>query len=236
MRIAEGTLLLLSTCLIISCSDTFEPDGNGPEPHALYDTFVIDVDSIRVPDRVEYGEVVPIQFYGTIGDNDCYSFCAFESSRDDYLVRITAYGLRNTSSDHCHESTVPLREECRIEPSANWLYGYINIEVQQPDGSTLAGSVHVGECYEPGDTYTVPVGEEVEISYETILYPQSFTDDFDPRMLRFIDRRCEYLTPGLVGGPWRCYMRYQGLRPGRTCATLEYANGETMHFTVIVTP
>lgn len=137
--------MALSICLIISCSDTFEPNGNGPVPHALYDTFVIDVDSIRVPETVEYGEVIPVQLYGTIGQNDCYSFCAFESSREGHLVRITAYWLCNTTSDDCYGGTVPLREEYRIETSANWLYGYIDIEVQQPDCSILTGSVHVGE-------------------------------------------------------------------------------------------
>jgi hypothetical protein len=228
--------LIFSAFIFVSCSETLEPGKTGPGPHALYDTFVIDVDSIRVPETVEYGEVIPVQFYGTIGDNDCYSFCMFESSAEQYLVRITAYGRRNTTSDNCRGKTVLLREEFSIEPDASWLYGYIDIEVMQPDGSGLVESVHVGEFCEPGCTYTVPVGEEVVVSYETVIYPHTFVDDFDPEMLRFIDRRCEYLSPGQVGGKYRCHLKYRALRPGRTCATLEYLNGETVHFTVIITP
>jgi hypothetical protein len=232
---SKSILLLLSACLILSCSDTLEPGGNGPANNAVYDTFIIDVESIRVPATVEYGEMIPVECFGTIGYDNSYSFCKFESNKEQYLVRITAYGRHNTTCMTCYDKTVPLREVCCIEPNSNWLYGYIYIEVVQSDGSTLVDSVHVGECCEPGRTYAVPVGEEIEISHET-LYPCEFTTDFDSQKLRFIDMRCEYLAPGKVGGKWRCYWKYRALRPGRTCATLECPYSEQVHFSVIVTP
>lgn len=81
------------------------------------------------------------------------------------------------------------------------------------------------------------VGKEVQISYETTLYPHSFTNEFDPDILKLVDMRCEYLSPGSFGGPWRCFLTYRVPRPGRTCAALEYVNGDTFgHLTVIVTP
>ena len=42
-------------------------------------TFVIKVDSIHVADTINLDETLRIEFFGTIGDNGCYSFSHDES-------------------------------------------------------------------------------------------------------------------------------------------------------------
>lgn len=71
---------------------------------------------------------------------------------------------------------------------------------------------------------------------EPDMYPCNFTRNFDSRMLRFVDKRYEYLSPGQIGGKYKCCWKYLGLRPGRTCAAMDCYDGATAYFAVIITP
>ncbi len=60
----KNILFILSTFLLVcSCEKEQEPD---------YESFLIKVESIQIPQNIAVNEPFEIKFYGTIGNNGCY--------------------------------------------------------------------------------------------------------------------------------------------------------------------
>jgi len=62
-------------------------------PH--YTEFILQIDSITHPDTIRLGSLLPIRFYGTIGQDGCYSFSRFDGNLVGKMINVTAYGKKS---------------------------------------------------------------------------------------------------------------------------------------------
>jgi len=71
--------------------------------------FMISVDSVNMPDTLVVGEVLVLQFYGTIGENQCYHFKRFIVEKNITGYKINTIGERIFPVDSvCLADTVTL--------------------------------------------------------------------------------------------------------------------------------
>lgn len=103
-------------------------------------TFVIKVDSIHVADTINLDETLRIEFFGTIGDNGCYSFSHDESSFEGTTISIKLWG-KNSGAAECPSVIVKLDGTYfDINFSSAGTY---TIEIIQPDNSKIVRTVVV---------------------------------------------------------------------------------------------
>ena len=103
-------------------------------------TFVIKVDSIHVADTINLDETLRIEFFGTIGDNGCYSLSHDESSFEGTTLSIKLWG-KNSGADECPSVIVKLDGTYfDINFSSAGTY---TIEIIQPDNSKIVRIVVV---------------------------------------------------------------------------------------------
>ncbi|MFN8241411.1 MAG: hypothetical protein U0X39_11780 [Bacteroidales bacterium] len=122
--ICSGILVLLLTILLFSCSKKDQ-----------YNYFLVEVDSIHVGNVLVANTPFDINFYGTIGDNGCYSFSEFKVSQTGSDINIEAWGKLNTGSGACPTVMVPLYGNkiiCTINAAGTYM-----LKVKQPDNSYL---------------------------------------------------------------------------------------------------
>ena len=67
-----------------------------------YTEFVMQIDSIQMPATLKLGQSLKIKFYGTIGNNGCYSFSRFAPKAEGNTITVTAYG-KLEEKDVCAE-------------------------------------------------------------------------------------------------------------------------------------
>lgn len=102
--------------------------------------FTIQIDSILHPDTIAVGAALEINFYGTVGTTDCFSFDKFDIQFADSLINATALGLY-TESENCAEKIISLNgESVKIYELPE---GNFTIVVNQPRGNTMESKVHV---------------------------------------------------------------------------------------------
>ena len=132
MDIKHPIIILTSLCILFSIFNCTNLD------YESY-TFIIPVDSLVIPDSIVLNDTLEIRFFGTIGNNGCYSFERFESIEQQTSIQLTAIG-KFTGAATCTSVMVYLEESYFVIPS---LAGQYYIEVLQPDNTVLKDSVLV---------------------------------------------------------------------------------------------
>jgi|SRR5690554_4591925 len=103
--------------------------------HMEHDYFLIEVDSISVPNTVEINKPFGLRFYGYIGHNGCYSFDRFVVDKQDKLITIEAWGRKRIASDKCNEVLVNMEGEKLdfvVDNPGNYL-----INIKQPGNTHM---------------------------------------------------------------------------------------------------
>lgn len=93
--------------------------------------FTIKVDSTHHADTISVGDAFQIDFYGKVGDNDCYEFFEVEHAFDVNLIEVRLKG-KHTERDNCVDGLVYLNP---AEISFNGIpEGTYTLQVNQPEG------------------------------------------------------------------------------------------------------
>jgi len=124
-------LLIIATMVYLGCSKS-----NNPQ----VENYIIKIDSIVVPDTIDYGNNLIIRFYGIIGENGCYSFYKFDVDYELNTTSVTSWG-RFTHNEACPEILPILNGKELI--IYNLPKGNTEIRALQPDGTSLITDVFV---------------------------------------------------------------------------------------------
>jgi hypothetical protein len=87
MKFKQFVFGFLIFSFIASCSKKKEEN--------LVEEFLIQIDSVVVPAQISRGELLPIQFYGTIGLDNSYQFDRIISETDSVKTSFMLIGKRN---------------------------------------------------------------------------------------------------------------------------------------------
>ena len=104
--------------------------------------FLVEVDSIVMPDTVYIPELLKVELYGTIGNTGCYEFSNLEIEQNDTTITMEVWGKKTESKNlDCPEILV-LLDGMYVEIDFNNPGTYI-IEVKLPDNEKLSEPVVV---------------------------------------------------------------------------------------------
>ncbi len=111
------------------------------EPKADYKSFLIQVDSIQLPDEISVNTSFDISFYGTIGTNGCYKFSEFRTEKLNTDILIETWGKLDLKSEICPSVMVFLngkKSNYLIEEAGSYM-----IKIKQPGNSFLEKQIIV---------------------------------------------------------------------------------------------
>ncbi len=98
-------------------------------------SFLIAVDSIKVPDTVTARMQFEVRLYGTIGPNNCYSFEKFYNYPSfENEITIEVWGRYYYDGTSCTGSTVYLNNDMEMTITVPGVY---NLMTLRPDGRYL---------------------------------------------------------------------------------------------------
>ena len=104
--------------------------------------FLIEVDSIVISDTIYLPDLLKIDFFGTIGNTECYEFSNLEFDQIDTTIIMAVWGKKTESKDlDCPERLV-LLDGMYVEIDFNNPGTYV-IEVKLPDNRKLSEPVVV---------------------------------------------------------------------------------------------
>jgi hypothetical protein len=127
-----GIFLITGICLIFySCSNDLSSTSD----------FMIQVDSIRVPEVVSQAKPFDIEFFGVIGFNGCYSFKTFNRVIKGNEITIQAFGSIDEKSRICPDALVTLDGKKLSTTIA--LPGTYQIIIKEPDSFSLIKQIIV---------------------------------------------------------------------------------------------
>jgi len=102
--------------------------------------FLVEVDSIGLADTISTADTLSISFYGTVGNNSCYSFSHFYPQTNVDTINVEVWG-KLAPGENCDSGLVYLEgEQLNI---INFDEGIFFVHVKQPDGSLLTDSLTV---------------------------------------------------------------------------------------------
>ncbi|MBE9512060.1 MAG: hypothetical protein IMY71_14420 [Bacteroidetes bacterium] len=102
--------------------------------------FIVEVDSIDLTDTITTADTLFISFYGTVGNNSCYSFSHFYPQTNEDTINVEVWG-KLAPGENCDSGLVYLEgEQLNI---INFDEGTYFVHVKQPDGSLLTDSLAV---------------------------------------------------------------------------------------------
>ena len=122
-------LLAAALTALSSCSKTTEP---------MVSYFVVQVDSISVPDSISRSDTLQIKLYGAIGSNGNYSFDRYEATRDSFNLHLTVWGKY---VDNDVAAMVMVLLDGAEYPVYPVYPNKFKIFIRQPDSSVLSDSV-----------------------------------------------------------------------------------------------
>ena len=123
-----GYMILFPSCLNL----------DNEEDESTY--FMIEVDSISLADTILTTDSLSISFYGTVGNNSCYSFYQFYPQTLEDTIKIEVWGVL-APDEHCTDVIVTLEgEQLNV---FNFDEGTYFVHVIQPDASLLTDSLTV---------------------------------------------------------------------------------------------
>ena len=136
-KISFYTVLIITTILgymIISTSCL----KNEQKEQITY--FLVEVDSIAFADTISTNDTLSISFYGTIGNNGCYSFSNFYPVTNEDTIDIEVWA-QLAPGENCASVMVYLEgEQLNI---INFDEGTFFVHVRQPGGGLLTDSLTV---------------------------------------------------------------------------------------------
>jgi hypothetical protein len=103
--------------------------------------FLISIDSIKVPSVVNQGVLFDIQFYGTIGFSDCYSFKTFNRTLRGSVLTIECYGTFTDNNGKCADRLVTM--DGNLMNVTILVPGTYMVVVKQPGSSTIVKEIEV---------------------------------------------------------------------------------------------
>lgn len=102
--------------------------------------FIVEVDSIDLADTISTADTLSISFYGTVGNNGCYSFSQFNPQFYEDTIYVEVWGILSPGNN-CAAVMVYLEgEQLHI---LNFDEGTYFVHIKQPDGSLLTDSIAV---------------------------------------------------------------------------------------------
>ena len=126
------TSILIISAIILS-SIIYLSTGCKKDDTPKVTEFTILVDSVQHADTLNNGDDFKIDFYGKIGDNDCYTFSKVEHAIDINLIEVRLIGTHTDRNDcidgvqYMNPATVTFNNI----PSGDW-----TLRVNQPEGQT----------------------------------------------------------------------------------------------------
>lgn len=109
--------------------------------------YLIKIDSIKMADTIDFGEVLDVEFYGLIGDTDCHKFSRFEqvepvAGDPQNSIRMKTYGIKE-DKDNCQPQMVYMNP-VTLQISGMFA-GEFRLLAVQPDGSVMTAICFVKE-------------------------------------------------------------------------------------------
>jgi hypothetical protein len=102
--------------------------------------FLVEIDSISLADTITTSDTLSISFYGTVGNNGCYSFSHFYPQTNEDTINIEVWG-KLAPGENCTSVMVYLEgEQLNI---LNFDEGTYFVHVKQPGGGLLTDSLTV---------------------------------------------------------------------------------------------
>ena len=102
--------------------------------------FIVEVDSINLADTISTADTLSISFYGTVGNNSCYSFSHFYPQTNVDTINVEVWG-KLAPGENCDSVIVYLEgEQLKI---INFDEGTYFVHVKQPGGGLLTDSLTV---------------------------------------------------------------------------------------------
>ena len=102
--------------------------------------FLVEVDSIGLADTITTTDTLSISFYGTVGNNSCYSFSHFYPQTNVDTIDVEVWG-KLAPGENCDSVLVYLEgEQLKI---INFDEGTYFVHVKQPGGGLLTDSLTV---------------------------------------------------------------------------------------------
>jgi hypothetical protein len=90
--------LIVGFSILLGTAALFKSCHSGPYELT---TFLIKVDSIRIPSVITSNLPFDIEFYGTIGTNGCYDFLDFFQTSYNNEITIEAWGTLDSNANVC---------------------------------------------------------------------------------------------------------------------------------------
>lgn len=127
-----GLFMLLGMIFFGACEDQGQIQN---------DTFVIEIDSVEVPDNVTANTPFVLRFYGLVGTDGCYQFSHFRQQVYDNVVLVTSIGTHKSGAVDCPAVMVYLEGE-PLTLTLNEPGKYL-LTVQQPDNQIMETEIGV---------------------------------------------------------------------------------------------
>lgn len=126
--------------MVVTGFSAFVSCDNDPEGKDLY---LIQIDSVGVPDQILSSDTLEASFWGFVGGDGCHMFSHFDVRRNPEEYAIEVFGL-DTRESICTTELVFLRGEIlSVDPPHD--PGLLFLVVHQPDGSETTSPVMVIE-------------------------------------------------------------------------------------------
>lgn len=128
-----GTIIFFQSCNVV---------GPG-RPTITNELFRIKVDSISLPVNPVFStDTLKITFWGTIGNDGCYSFAHFQGARTGNQLDLVLWGRnQRTSEETCTQQIVKLDGKQYYDYPVSG--GNYTIVIHQPDGSLLQRTIYI---------------------------------------------------------------------------------------------
>jgi hypothetical protein len=106
-----------------------------------YEYFLIQVDSVSIPETILANQPFELEFFGYIGHNGCYSFSEFFSEKQNKTILVETLGKLNVKSTICSDVMVYLngkKFEFMLEEAGSY-----KLRIKQPNGTFLERQILV---------------------------------------------------------------------------------------------
>jgi hypothetical protein len=109
--------------------------------------YLIQIDSIQIPDTIDFGSLLDVDFYGLVGTTDCHAFSRFEqlepvASDPQNSIRIQTLGVYNDNGN-CQSQDVYMNP-ATLQIAGMFAGNFLVLAVQ-PDGTIMTATCYVRE-------------------------------------------------------------------------------------------
>jgi len=119
--------------LILITTITYFSAGCNKDTSPVVTEYTIKVDSIHHADTINEGDDFNIDFFGEIGENDCYEFMEYRPTYDTDKISIELIG-KHTARGNCIDGIIYMNPYTLS--ISNITAGTWTLRIQQPEGTT----------------------------------------------------------------------------------------------------